>query len=120
MPRYRRKEGAEVLEPRYVTRRSNHLLQRRSPAERMGGSFIRNPVSDLAGALVNGISNVFNSAWEDTNNAPQERIYRGAEARPHVWPWMAKVKVWTFYFLVNQEFYPLFRTHNINTQSFRR
>ena len=95
MPRYRRKEGAEVLEPRYVTRRSNHLLQRRSPAERMGGSFIRNPVSDLAGALVNGISNVFNSAWEDTNNAPQERIYRGAEARPHVWPWMAKVKVWT-------------------------
>ena len=93
-PRYRRNDG--VLEPRYVTRRSNHLLQRRSPAERIGGGgggFIRNPVSDLAGALVNGISNVFSSAWEDTNNAPQERIYRGAEARPHVWPWMAKVKV---------------------------
>ena len=52
-------------------------------------TFLRNPVS----ALVNGISDVLSSAWEEANNSPQERIFRGAEARPHVWPWMAKVKV---------------------------
>ena len=56
---------------------------------------LTNKVSSLAGLLAAGLTGlVYKSLMKQTET--QDRIFRGAEAEPHSWPWIAKIKVGRF------------------------
>ena len=66
-------------------RSGNRLFPARS-------GLITNPVSTVAGVLAAGFGGLLLKSLS-SNLPAEERVYRGFEAEPHTWPWIAKIKV---------------------------
>ena len=53
----------------------------------------------LSGLLISSLSSRFSRSFNQAQRT-EERVFRGAEAEQHSWPWIARIKVWFFFFVI--------------------
>ena len=53
----------------------------------------------LSGLLISSLSSRFSGSSNQAQRT-EERVFRGAEAEQHSWPWIARIKVWLFFLVI--------------------